>query len=324
MAKVIKVLAIDGGGIRGIIPALVLEEIERQTGQPIASLFDLIAGTSAGGILGMALTMPGEQGRPRYTAHDIIPIYEEKMKQIFSRSVWHMIKAVDNLAEVKYPTEGIESFLEEFFGDIRLKEALTDIMVTSYEIEQQRPFIFKSFKAKEDPECDFLMKDVARATSAAPTYFEPCKLEVNYTLGYRALLDGMVFASNPAMCAYVEVRKKNPGADRFLVVSLGTGEPHHRRIYDEVRRWGALQWLQPLLDIVLYGSTVMVDYQMKTLLPPRGDFKQYYRLQCKLDIDQALMDNIETSNLRMLKLLAEELIGNKKKQLELLCEQLVK
>jgi patatin-like phospholipase/acyl hydrolase len=324
MANLIKVLAIDGGGIRGIIPALILEEIERRTGRPIASLFDLIAGTSAGGILTLALTMPGEEGRPLYTAHDIIPIYEEKMKQIFSRSVWHMIMAVDNLAEFKYPTEGIEMFLEEFFGEVRLKDALADILVTSYEIEQQRPFIFKSYKAKENPACDFPMKEVARATSAAPTYFEPCKLEINDTLGYRALLDGMVFASNPAMCAYVEVIKKYPGVDRVLVVSLGTGEPQQRRIYNEVRHWGALQWLQPLLDIVIYGSTAMVDYQMKTMLPAKGDFRRYYRFQCKLGITQMQMDCIDASNLRTLKLMAEELIVREKDRLDVLCEQLTR
>ncbi|MDD3732063.1 MAG: patatin-like phospholipase family protein [candidate division Zixibacteria bacterium] len=324
MARLIKVLSIDGGGIRGIIPALILQEIERRTNKRISSLFDLIAGTSAGGILALALTMPGDKGQPRYSAEEIIPIYEDKMKRIFSRTVWHKIQAVGNLAEVKYPTEGIESVLQEFFGDLRLKDAVADILVTSFEIEQQRPFIFKSHKARKDPQYDFLMHQVARATSAAPTYFEPCKVEVNDILGYRALVDGLVFASNPAMCAYIEVKKMYPKADKFLIVSLGTGEPQQRRIYDEIRRWGALQWLQPLIDIILYGSSVTVDYQLKNLLKPKDNFRSYYRFQCKLDLSQAEMDNIDAANLRTLKLTAEDMLRKEKEKLDLLCEQLLK
>jgi uncharacterized protein len=84
MADVFKVLSIDGGGLRGIIPAMVLAEIEERTGRPIAETFDLIAGTSTGGILALGLTMPGDGGKPRYTAKELIRIYEEQGARIFS------------------------------------------------------------------------------------------------------------------------------------------------------------------------------------------------------------------------------------------------
>lgn len=78
MADVFKVLSIDGGGIRGIIPAMVLAEIEDRTGRPVAETFDLIAGTSTGGILALGLTLPGDNGRPRYAAEELIGLYEEE------------------------------------------------------------------------------------------------------------------------------------------------------------------------------------------------------------------------------------------------------
>ena len=85
MAESFRVPSIDGGGIRGIIPATILAEIEDRTGRAIAEMFDLIAGTSTGGILALALTMPGDGGKPRYRAEDLISLYEKEGRRIFSR-----------------------------------------------------------------------------------------------------------------------------------------------------------------------------------------------------------------------------------------------
>ena len=80
-----KVLSIDGGGIRGLIPALVLAEIERRTGRRIAELFDLIAGTSTGGILASALTRRGADDRARYSAEELVELYVTEGPKIFDR-----------------------------------------------------------------------------------------------------------------------------------------------------------------------------------------------------------------------------------------------
>ena len=97
MARLYKILAIDGGGIRGIIPATVLMEIERQTGKQIADLFDLIAGTSTGGILAVGLAKPGHDGRPEYAAADLRELYIQEATTIFPQSFW--TKATRPLAE---------------------------------------------------------------------------------------------------------------------------------------------------------------------------------------------------------------------------------
>src|ERR1700750_690070 len=87
----LRVLAIDGGGIRGILPAMVLADLERRTNRPIIDLFDLIVGTSTGGLVTLALSCPDGEGKPRHTARDIIRLYEVEGKRVFSRSVWHKI-----------------------------------------------------------------------------------------------------------------------------------------------------------------------------------------------------------------------------------------
>src|SRR5947208_3607579 len=95
MAGPFRVLSIDGGGIRGVIPATVLTEIERRTGKPISRSFDLIAGTSTGGILALALTAPNAEGGPRYTAREAAMIYEKEGGRIFTHSVWHKLLSCD-------------------------------------------------------------------------------------------------------------------------------------------------------------------------------------------------------------------------------------
>ena len=312
MKDTIKILSIDGGGIRGIIPATILDHIERITHKPIASLFDLIAGTSTGGILALGLTKPDAAGRPRYSAADLVNLYVSEGARIFSRSFWYRLLALDNLSEKKYPAAGIEAVLEQYFGDARLRDAITDVLVTSYEIEKSFPFFFRSSAARRYADYDFPMRDVARATSAAPTYFEPMKLN-NY-----ALIDGGVYANNPAACAYVEARTTFPDAANFMVVSLGTGNTNDGVSYPEAKNWGVAQWAKPILSVVFDGVSSTVDYQLRQIVP------NYYRFQTTLPSAQASFDNASSANLTALQGLAHKFIEDQPDQMEQLCESLEK
>src|SRR5580658_7606193 len=263
----IKILSIDGGGIRGIIPAMVLAEIEKRTKRPIARLFDLIAGTSTGGILALGLSIPKNPPAPLYAASQLLEIYVRDGTRIFSRGLAHKAAAFGNLRRAKYPAAGIEQVLLEYFGNSRLSDAATDVLITSYEIERSFPFFFRSAIARERSDYDFPAREVARATSAAPTYFEPMKLLTGTFTDYYTLIDGGVFANNPAACALVEARATHPEASDFLVVSLGTGALNLSLSYAEARTWGVARWAVPLLNIVFDGVSSTVDYQLRQLLP---------------------------------------------------------
>ena len=97
------VLALDGGGIRGLIPAHVLKEIETHTGRPISEMFDLIAGTSTGGILALGLTKPGQHGKPQFTANDMCDLYLNEGTSIFPHSTFQEVKTLHGLADARYP-----------------------------------------------------------------------------------------------------------------------------------------------------------------------------------------------------------------------------
>lgn len=318
----LRILSIDGGGIRGIIPATVLAEVERRTGRPVAETFDLIAGTSTGGILALALTRPGDAGGPTYGAEELIGLYEREGPRIFSRSLCHRIRSVEGLLDQKYPSDGLEDAFDTYFGDARLRDALTDVIVTAYDIERRGTFFFKSRKARIEEADDFAMRDAAHATSAAPTYFEPVRIERG--AGHLALVDGGVFAVNPAMSAYAEALGRDvPAATGgtaadVLILSLGTGELTRPLPWSKARGWGLIGWARPILDVVFDGVADATDHHLGRLLGP----DRYYRLQTTLDEASDDLDDASEENLARLKQEAAELIARNEERLEEVCRKL--
>jgi uncharacterized protein len=313
----VRVLSIDGGGIRGLIPALVLADVERRTGRPVSALFDLVAGTSTGAILACALARPGDDGRPRYRAEDLIALYESEGPQIFDRSLLERITSVEGVLDEKYPAGGLERALDGYFGRTRLSEALVPLLLTAYEIEGRFAFFFRSERARTDPTYDFTLAEAAHASSAAPTYFEPVR--VTDAAGDRtyALIDGGVFATAPAGCALAELGEDAP--DRLTVLaSLGTGEATRPIPYEQARDWGQLGWARPVIDVLLSGQPEVTDFQLSRLL---GD--RYVRLQTRLDTASDDLDDASPDNLRALRAEGERLVRERAADIDALCARLV-
>lgn len=313
-----RVLSLDGGGIRGLIPALLLSELERRSGKPICDLFDLVAGTSTGGILALGLTCPDPgsvaddpAGRPSplYSAQMLADLYARDGERIFRRTVWHRIRSVGVLAEEKYESDGVDEVLQAFFGDARLTHALTPVLVTAYDLELRRPHFFKSHKAERNDRRDFLIRDAARATVAAPTYFEPARIRVRPGEDWVTLVDGGVYANNPAACALVEAMafwERSPSD--VLLLSLGTGEYTKPILYEDARGWGLARWAQPILDVVFDGVNDTVDYQVSSLLAPFDGSVGYTRIQPRIAQHMESMDDIDPLNLRSLRIVANQVI----------------
>jgi patatin-like phospholipase/acyl hydrolase len=295
-----RVLSIDGGGIRGLIPALVLEELERRAERRVFELFDLIAGTSTGAILACALCAPDPLPAARVAA-----LYEEEGPEIFSRSIFQRIRSADGLLDEKYDSATLDGALARFLSDKRLSRTRPDLVVPAYDTAGPGPFFFKTTDARESPEDDFPLSVVARASSAAPTYFEPSAVDG------RALVDGGVFAANPAMSAFAEVLRFQPGAE-VVLLSLGTGERTRRRTFDEIEDWGLLEWARPLLDVVFDGVSAAVDYQLRHAL---GEGR-YWRFQVELTRANDALDDATDENLRALRAQAEELIAARSADLD--------
>jgi uncharacterized protein len=316
-----RVLAIDGGGIRGLIPATVLRELERRTGQPVHELFDLVVGTSTGAVLSLGLTTPGPDGGPRYTAGDLLDLYLEEGPDIFSRSLAYRVRSINGVTNAKYPASGIEEVLARYFGEQRLSAALGDVLVTAYETELREPFLLRSRRARVDPAADFALRDVARAATAAPTFFSPARV-----LGADgtpwSLIDGGVFANNPAMVGVVEAMAAY-GTRDVLSLSLGTGDltrplPHRR-----IRAWGLLHWARPLIDIVFDSVTSTVDFQASELSRSTIEVAEHLRFDTPLTTVSDDIDDTSPGNLHALQDLADGLVADRSEDLDRLSELLV-
>ena len=299
------VLSLDGGGIRGLIPALILADIEKKTGKRIAELFDLITGTSTGGILAIGLCKDDGTGVPQYSAKDLSVIYQKHGSEIFSRSLWKGMSSTGGLSDEMYSADGIEKVLDQYFGHEEFGNSLKSVLISSYDIQNRVPVFFKSWSEKFK---SVEMRHIARATSAAPTFFEPALVPINGKT--EALVDGGVFINNPSVSAYVEAMKIFPG-EEIILVSIGTGELVRPRRYEEAKDWGKIGWMIPVLGCMFDGVSDAANYQMKQLL---GD--NYIRLQTSLSIASDDMDNATKGNINLLTQEAKKLIRRDKEKIK--------
>lgn len=346
-----RILSLDGGGIRGIIPAVILKEIEHRTGKRIFELFDLIAGTSTGGILAAGLTVPKSKGssEAKHSAEDMLNFYLNEGKVIFGDRA----SKIEMFWRALHTSERIESVLKKCIGeDVKLSDALQNILITSYEIESSMPMIFNSRRAKEQPAWDYRLWEVTRATSAAPMYFQPYKLErkkdearlvagnddpltgayEEWDVDYYALVDGGVFANNPTMCAYTEAnRYRGPkyeeliNSQEYFVVSIGTGETRKGIKLDRVKgggvKWADISGGVPIIDAMFQANSENVDSQVRKICSHKPD--QYFRIQTVISPNRASLDDISKRNLDGLVQSAEEWINARSGYLDSICEQLV-
>src|SRR5690606_21248192 len=229
-----RILSIDGGGIRGIIPGMFLvaleEKIKSATQNPDAHLidyFDFFAGTSTGGILVSILLCPDENdpSKQKYSAKDALDIYVEHGTNIFTATRWRRFLSRFGLLSERYNDTVFKNVLEDYFGDCKLSELLKPCIITAYNIELRKNHLFRQQKAISNGKSrDFYLRDVCRATSAAPTYFSVAEIFSLANTRYPQV-DGGVFAHNPSLSALLEVIKSynTYRINDIWILSLGTG-----------------------------------------------------------------------------------------------------
>ena len=309
------VLSIDGGGVRGIIAARVLAELERRTQRRLSELFDLVAGTGSGGAIALALSTPRANGAgPRFGVSEIADFLRAEMPRIYGRRLRHRVRTLGGLIGPRYPGEELRSVLRSCFGDQRLDQATTPTLVTAYDVGAAKPFFFRSYPSDDDSEQvtrNDLTWEAAYATWAMPTYFPPLRLPLPgqaTSAGFeRYIVSGDVFASNPAACALADAQRLFTGRTQ-LVISLGTarGEVENSGAYRGRR--GSLGSAGPIMQATSAAQRDAVDFQLDCALPSR-----YFRFQGE-DVS-VRADDASPDALRCLQQAADELIEKAAPQL---------
>jgi uncharacterized protein len=234
------------------------------------------------------------------TAAQAAALYEREGPLVFDRSFVKKITSLGGLIDERYDARGLVASLRRHLGDIRLAQATTRLAITTYDLQARQALVLRT-------DDDMSMVDAAHASSAAPTYFEPVRV------GARTLIDGGVFAINPAALAYAEA-----AGEIEVLASLGTGQHTRPLPFDEVKDWGQLEWARPILDVVFDGSADAVDGQLAALVSDR-----YIRLQTRLDEASDALDDASPENLAALRREAERLIVRRSADIDRLCATLV-
>lgn len=315
--RFIRVLCINGGGVRGIIPARILQEFEEKSGKPIHQLFDLIVGTSTGGIIALAVTMPDSEHpqKPMYKAQDLVNFYLQESPQIFCKSIWRTLRTGFGIWGARYDRKNLDDALLRFLKDGQMSQSLSHVGVLSYSIDKHLPCLWTSYRAKQKASKDHYIRNVAAATSAAPTYFDAKAITDAKTKETLTEIDGGIYANNPAVGAVIAVGHLYPKFRRedLIVVSLCTGQSAKHE-----HSMTGLKSISHLINDMMDANGELVDGVLDALL------LNYYNFQIKLPKNLMPMDKCDKGHLeKLIKLTEQELLDKRQNDINALLEKLV-
>ena len=292
-----RILSIDGGGLRGLIPLMIIQRLDDAKPHWRDDI-NMYAGTSTGGLIALGLA----KGK---TPRELMDVYVAQGKTIFARSLWHEIVNVGDLFGPKYDSTNREAVFHQVLGDDLLKDYLSadgtrgHVCITAFDLKDAKDANLprRNWKSKifhnipvavETNDGEEPAYRVAMRTSAAPTYFA----------SFDSFVDGGVFANNPAMCAFAQAldgRLANRiQATSIRMVSLGTG--YTATYFETDRDWGLSQWALHLVDLLSDGVLGVADFQAKQLLGT----DHYARLTVELGRNIAMDDPSKIGELQSL------------------------
>lgn len=243
--KMFRILSLDGGGIMGAFTASVLASFEESTQQRIVEHFDLITGTSTGGLIAIALGMGAG-------AEKILSFYKDEGPKIFPSGgfLGGWIKELHHLFGPKFSTEQLREAIASVVGEKKLGDSRCRLVIPAYDVDQGRVYLFKT---AHHPRFQVDVKvpavDVALATSAAPTYFLAHEVAWHGTY-----IDGGVWANCPTMVGVTEALDflgQDPQDVRLLSIST-TNYPF--RISNPKRMGGILNWNSTIIETLMFGQ----------------------------------------------------------------------
>jgi tetratricopeptide (TPR) repeat protein len=261
------ILSIDGGGIKGIIPAYWISTVERRCHAPIAKLVNMIAGTSTGAIIAGALSVNAVNSENPIPAHHLVNLYSDHtlIKDVFCKRFSFGGVLGPRYHDYRYKV------IKTFVGaDTLISNTITDVLIASVrENAKQTTHCFTSMEAKSnvyDLDCNVKLVDAIMASSAAPTYFP------SYKINQSSFIDGGMQANNPAALAYHEAQSN--GHQNIRIWSVGTGDYISSRESDYNPLRGALYWASNAYDIAVASQQGLIDRELSVSL-----LKDYQRWQ---------------------------------------------
>ncbi|MCT4597199.1 MAG: patatin-like phospholipase family protein [Vallitalea sp.] len=316
---VVKILSIDGGGVRGLIPCMFLSHLRKEldrTGNTTSfhKLFNIISGTSTGSIISLMLIKPPKDYSDNERLELLLDLYENKTKLIFPEANHEIAQHTRQFFRPKYNGKQLKKLLRQNLKDYTLDDSLTNLIVPTYDMRDMSSFLFKHNNSAINTK-NFLLKDVALASSAAPTYLPPANIRCISTGKSYCFVDGGIYCNNPSLCAYTYAKNIFPNAKKYLIISLGTGSYTRTYKCKNIKKWGILGWMNPFNKVPLLSA--FMDSQIDSdnyVISNMADVKEY-RFEVSLDGISSELDDSSDKNIEFLKGKASELILAKKDEI---------
>lgn len=327
----VNILAIDGGGMKGIISSIVLMHLEeylkeysKDKDAGIVDYFDIVAGTSTGSILTALLLCPDEHGRPKYHPEDALKLYISRGKDLFRKRSFYPVNTLFGLYKSKYTNRYFKEELNKFFGELQISRLLKPCMIITYDMETRKTLFLNSISCKQDPSREMLVKDAVLASCSAPTYFPPVRAEYGM---YRehCLIDGGVSANNPAMSALIEALKLPIVKDLrdTYVFSLGNAMTQKNYSCGNTAKWGIVKFALPLISIFMESSEEIVDYQLRKLYECYEIANHYLRIEDVIYGEIPAMDDTSKKAIDTFIKIGDQLSEREEERLRAYAKQLV-
>lgn len=294
--QVIRILSIAGGGIYGILPANVLNYIEEKTGKPISESFDFIVGTSTGAIISVVLTLPNDQGKPKYTAKQLINLYHDRAKDVFYSPWYHQILTLDGMLGPRYLTGPRANLVNDLCGKTYFHQLLSNVVIPAYSLFQGVPILFYNWKVSDTSNDNYLTSSLLLGAISTPTIFPDMLLGSTKT---QALIDGGIFANNPSIAGLISAMSAYPNK-KYLLVSLGSGLiPPLPRSNNEIG-WGLLQWGRILIPIIMDGASRLQNLLLTQLKHVFPQLAYYYYFNTVIDSRQFGLDDDSPAHIKVI------------------------
>ena len=276
-----------------------------------------MSGTSAGGIIVLLLNVPRDDGGCMYDSRAVNDIYHRFAKDVFKTSIWKKMGNLWGWSGAKYSSSSLEESLEKVLKRYILSETVKDVIIPSYNLLDENNFMFRTNRAIEHKERDFYMVDIAKATSAAPTYFKPAEIQDVHKIRKYIMVDGGVSANNPSLSALTYAFNQYKDTADYFVVSIGTG---HSTVPVSIGSGGKFEWATNIIPLLMDSVNDVTNYEMLQLLPESN----YYRIQITIDSEHASMDDATDENIAALEKYADDYIRANGETLDKIVEGLRK
>lgn len=300
----VRILSIDGGGAKGIVPAIILDYIEKKLQElaknpkvRLSEFLDFVAGTAAGSIISSLIITPDSNGKPAFSMKDIIPIIFEFNEVLYQnkRKYWKKTDLQEKITgtHIKY------------FDHWKMKDLLLPIAITGYDILNETPIIFTNKDESKKYE-NLLVKDIVMGSCAHPVLMDP--IDFRDGIGRHIIVNANVIANNPSMIAYIEASKTPEIIDKFkritpdntFLLSVGTGKTPRIEKFPGIEKLSKNKWFDLLIKMNIQSSTIIAEYESRCMYESYNMKDHYIRIEPEIILSD--FDILNSSEKNMLHL----------------------